>query len=140
LIGRQAVVVGAGMGGLAAAGALAPHFEAVVVLERDRLPPAPAPRAGTPQARHVHALLLSGQQALDALFPGFERDLAAAGAVPLAVGLDILMERPGSIPSRAAISAGSTTRCRARLSSTWRGGASKASATSRCATAAASWK
>jgi len=63
-IGKQAVVIGAGMAGLTAAGALADHFDQVVVLERDALPPDPVHRAGTPQARHVHALLLSGQRAL----------------------------------------------------------------------------
>lgn len=98
LIGEQAVVIGAGIGGLAAAGALAGHFERVVVLERDALPAAPAPRAGTPQARHVHGLLLSGQRALAELFSGFEQDLTEAGAVPLKVGLDIRMERPGYDP------------------------------------------
>jgi 2-polyprenyl-6-methoxyphenol hydroxylase-like FAD-dependent oxidoreductase len=98
LIGKQAVVIGAGMGGLAAAGALADHFEQVVVLERDTLPSAPAHRAGTPQARHVHGLLSSGQRALSELFPGFERDLARAGAVPLNPGLDLRVERPGYDP------------------------------------------
>ena len=76
LIGQQAVVIGAGMGGLAAAGALANHFDQVVVLERDVLPSEAAYRAGTPQARHVHALLASGLRALSELFPGFEQDLA----------------------------------------------------------------
>src|SRR5712692_3463589 len=52
-IGKQAVVVGAGMGGLTAAAALADHFEHVIVLERDALPREVAHRAGTPQARHV---------------------------------------------------------------------------------------
>ncbi len=98
LIGEQAVVIGAGIGGLAAAGALAGHFERVVVLERDALPSEAAHRPGTPQARHVHGLLLSGQRALGELFPGFEQDLVAAGAVPLRVGLDIRMERPGYEP------------------------------------------
>jgi 2-polyprenyl-6-methoxyphenol hydroxylase-like FAD-dependent oxidoreductase len=98
LIGKQAVVIGAGMGGLTAAGALADCFDRVVVLERDSLPSEPAYRAGTPQARHVHALLLSGQRALGELFPGFEQDLARAGAVPLRVGLDVRMERPGYDP------------------------------------------
>ena len=37
-IARQAVVIGAGIGGLAAARALSDHFEQVVVLERDPLP------------------------------------------------------------------------------------------------------
>jgi 2-polyprenyl-6-methoxyphenol hydroxylase-like FAD-dependent oxidoreductase len=98
LIGKQAVVIGAGMAGLTAAGALADHFDQVVVLERDTLPSEPTYRAGTPQARHVHALLLSGQRALSELFPGFEQDLARAGAVPLRVGLDVRMERPGYDP------------------------------------------
>ena len=98
LIGKQAVVIGAGMGGLTAAGALADHFEQVVVLERDTLPSEPTYRAGTPQARHVHALLLSGQRALSELFPGFEQDLAQVGAVPLRVGLEVRMERPGYDP------------------------------------------
>src|SRR5215467_8650814 len=97
-VGKQAVVIGAGMGGLAAAGALTDHFEQVVVLERDTLPSEPAHRAGTPQARHVHGLLLSGQRALSELFPGFEQDLARAGAVPLRVGLDVRIERPGYDP------------------------------------------
>jgi 2-polyprenyl-6-methoxyphenol hydroxylase-like FAD-dependent oxidoreductase len=98
LIGKKAVVVGAGMGGLTAAGALADFFDQVVVLERDSLPSDPAYRAGTPQARHVHGLLLSGQRALSELFPGFEQDLARAGAVPLRVDLDVRMERPGYDP------------------------------------------
>jgi 2-polyprenyl-6-methoxyphenol hydroxylase-like FAD-dependent oxidoreductase len=98
LIGKRAVVIGAGMGGLTAAGALAGCFDQVVVLERDTLPSEPTHRAGTPQARHVHALLLSGQRALGELFPGFEQDLARAGAVPLRVGLDVRMERAGYDP------------------------------------------
>ena len=98
LIGKQAVVIGAGMGGLTAAGALADRFDQVVVLERDTLVSETTYRAGTPQARHVHALLLSGQRALSELFPGFEQDLARAGAVPLRVGLDVRMERPGYDP------------------------------------------
>jgi 2-polyprenyl-6-methoxyphenol hydroxylase-like FAD-dependent oxidoreductase len=98
LIGKQAVVIGAGMAGLTAAGALANHFAHVVVLERDTLPSEPIYRSGTPQARHVHALLLSGQRALSELFPGFEQDLARAGAVSLRAGLDVRVERPGYDP------------------------------------------
>jgi 2-polyprenyl-6-methoxyphenol hydroxylase-like FAD-dependent oxidoreductase len=98
LIGKQAVVIGAGMGGLTAAGALTDHFDNVVVLERDTLPSDPTYRPGTPQARHVHGLLLSGQRALSELFPGFEQDLARAGAVAMRVGLDVRVERPGYDP------------------------------------------
>jgi 2-polyprenyl-6-methoxyphenol hydroxylase-like FAD-dependent oxidoreductase len=98
LIGRQAVVVGAGMAGLPAARALADYFEQVVVLERDTLPPDPSPRIGTPQARHTHALLGGGQRALGELFPEFEQDLVVAGAVPVRVGLDLRLEIPGFDP------------------------------------------
>jgi 2-polyprenyl-6-methoxyphenol hydroxylase-like FAD-dependent oxidoreductase len=55
-------------------------------------------RAGTPQARHVHGLLFSGQCALNELFPGFEQDLVRAGAVLLTAGLDVRVERPGYDP------------------------------------------
>jgi 2-polyprenyl-6-methoxyphenol hydroxylase-like FAD-dependent oxidoreductase len=98
LIGRQAVVVGAGMGGLTAARALADHFERVLVLERDALPEHAEDRPGVPQGKHVHALLAGGQQALCELFPGFDQDLARMGAVPIRAGLDIRMERPGYDP------------------------------------------
>jgi 2-polyprenyl-6-methoxyphenol hydroxylase-like FAD-dependent oxidoreductase len=98
LIGKQAVVVGAGMAGLPAARALADYFEHVVVLERDTLPRDAAQRAGTPQARHTHGLLAGGQRALGELFPGFEQDLAGAGAVPVRVGLDLRLEMPGFDP------------------------------------------
>jgi 2-polyprenyl-6-methoxyphenol hydroxylase-like FAD-dependent oxidoreductase len=97
-IGKRAVVIGAGMAGLTAAGALADHFDEVVVLERDALPAEALHRAGTPQGRHAHGLLLSGQRALSELFPGFEQDLARAGGVRLRVGLDVIVERPGYDP------------------------------------------
>jgi 2-polyprenyl-6-methoxyphenol hydroxylase-like FAD-dependent oxidoreductase len=37
LIAKQAIVVGAGMGGLTTAAALAPHFEHVLILDADVL-------------------------------------------------------------------------------------------------------
>ena len=73
VIGEQAIVIGGGMAGLAAAGALANHFEKVVVLERDFLPPNVSERPGTPQCRHIHALLAGGQCALGELFPALDR-------------------------------------------------------------------
>jgi 2-polyprenyl-6-methoxyphenol hydroxylase-like FAD-dependent oxidoreductase len=97
-VAKHAIVVGAGMAGLTAARALADHFEQVIVLERDALPPDAAHRAGTPQGRHVHALLASGQHTLGQLFPGIEGDLERAGAVPLRAGLDVRLERPGFDP------------------------------------------
>jgi 2-polyprenyl-6-methoxyphenol hydroxylase-like FAD-dependent oxidoreductase len=50
-VGRRAVVIGAGMGGLAVAGALAPYFEQAEILERDRLSAFPASRAGSADRR-----------------------------------------------------------------------------------------
>jgi 2-polyprenyl-6-methoxyphenol hydroxylase-like FAD-dependent oxidoreductase len=91
-------VIGAGMSGLAAARAVADHFEEVIVLERDSLPADAIPRTGTPQSWHLHALLGGGQRALGELFPGFELDLARAGAVSLRAGLDLRFERPGYDP------------------------------------------
>src|SRR5215472_9422785 len=63
-LGQRAVVIGAGMGGLSAAGALAQHFERVDILERDRLAISVGSRSGTPQDRHPHGLLAGGLRAL----------------------------------------------------------------------------
>jgi 2-polyprenyl-6-methoxyphenol hydroxylase-like FAD-dependent oxidoreductase len=95
---KQAAVIGAGMGGLAAAKAVAPHFEKVIVFECDSLPDEPAPRAGTPQARHTHGLLAGGHRALDRLFPGIELDFIAAGAVRMRFRRDTRYEVPGFDP------------------------------------------
>ena len=95
---KQAVVIGAGMGGLAAAKAVAPHFEKVIVFDRDALPDAPAPRPGTPQARHTHGLLAGGHRALERLFPDIELDLVEAGAVRMRFRRDIRFEVPGFDP------------------------------------------
>ena len=95
---KQAAVIGAGMGGLAAAKAIAPHFEKVIVFDRDALPAAPAPRLGTPQARHTHVLLAGGCRALERLFPGVELDFIAAGAVRVRLRRDARYEVPGFDP------------------------------------------
>ncbi|WP_198030118.1 FAD-dependent monooxygenase [Bradyrhizobium sp. Tv2a-2] len=101
-IGKQAVVIGAGMAGLAAAGAIADHFENVLVLERDRLTNQAMPRSGAPQSRQLHVLVQGGQRALTDLFPHFEQDLLNAGAVPLRMPGELRFEIPrlGSFPSR----------------------------------------
>src|SRR5260221_7576724 len=98
LIGRRAIVIGAGMGGCSAARALADYFEHVIIIERDSLPAEPIPRSGVPQSQQVHGLLGGGQRALEELFPGFGLELAAARAAPLRCGLDLRVERPGYDP------------------------------------------
>jgi threonine dehydrogenase-like Zn-dependent dehydrogenase len=85
----HAVVIGAGMAGLTAAQAISRHFGKVTIIERDVLPAEAAPRSGTPQAQHAHMLLAGGLKALQTLFPGFENDLAEAGAVKIRTGKDL---------------------------------------------------
>jgi 2-polyprenyl-6-methoxyphenol hydroxylase-like FAD-dependent oxidoreductase len=97
-IGQRAVVIGAGMAGLAAAGALTGRFEEVVVLERDSLPGEPQWRLGAPQGQHVHALLTAGQRALERLRPGFTDAIVAAGAVAVRANADTRVEMPGYDP------------------------------------------
>ena len=89
----HAVVIGAGMAGLSAAQAISRHFGKVTIIERDVLPAEAAPRSGTPQAQHAHMLLAGGLKALQSLFPGFENDLAQAGAVKIRTGKDIRFEQ-----------------------------------------------
>lgn len=92
--GGHAVVVGGGMTGLLAARVLAGHFEQVTVVERDRLPENLAARKGVPQGRMLHAMLPCGQQIMERLFPGYGRELEAAGAVPLHMPSDALILTP----------------------------------------------
>ncbi len=87
-LGKTAVAVGAGMGGLAAAAALSPHFAEVVVLDRDAAA-GDAPRAGVGQGAHTHTLLKGGEQALEGMLPGFTEGLYKNGGVPLHVGVDV---------------------------------------------------
>ena len=78
--GTQVVVLGAGVAGLTTALALAPHVDAVTIVDRDQLGDRPEPRQGVPQGRHVHVLLERGADALERLAPGLGDELAAAGA------------------------------------------------------------
>ena len=79
----QALVIGGSLAGMVAARVLADHFEQVIIVERDRLPENVNQRKGVPQARHLHVLLLRGQQILFELFPSLETKLRQAGAVEL---------------------------------------------------------
>ncbi len=101
-MGKRAVVIGAGMGGLSAAQALVGKFEKVVVLERDELPAVVESRAGVPQGRHPHALLPGGLQALNELFDGFTSTLRDAGAKETDFGVNLVYEFPGqgALPER----------------------------------------
>lgn len=78
---RRAVIVGAGIAGLAAAAAIAPFFETVTILDKDELPGTARPRKGVAQDLQVHILLKGGELALEKLLPGTRATLLAAGAV-----------------------------------------------------------
>ncbi len=87
-LGRTAVILGSSIAGLCTAGALAPYFDQVLVLERDELPAAAEHRRGVPQSKHPHFLLNSGRRAIGELFPGFEDELIAAGGLHLMPSMD----------------------------------------------------
>jgi len=80
---------------LTAASVLAESFDEVLILERDELPEGSIPRSGVPQGRQAHGILGGAVKALQELFPGFEQDLIAAGALPVNSGCDSLLEFPG---------------------------------------------
>jgi len=93
--------MGGSVAGLCAAGAVAPYFDRVVVLERDDLPADAQHRRGVPQSKHPHFLLNSGRRAVNALFPGFEEDLVAAGGLHLTASMDTAyLEGPGWTPRK----------------------------------------
>jgi 2-polyprenyl-6-methoxyphenol hydroxylase-like FAD-dependent oxidoreductase len=85
----RAVVVGAGIGGLSAAAALARQFANVLVLDKDTLPDGMAGRLGVGHGAHTHQLLKAGEMALEKLLPGITQDFIKAGAKEMLVGRDV---------------------------------------------------
>ncbi|MFK4145254.1 FAD-dependent oxidoreductase [Streptomyces sp. NPDC004065] len=100
--GAHAVVVGGSMAGLAAARVLADRFDEVTVVERDHLPGGAVDRRGVPQGGHAHALLVSGNHALEELFPGLTDELVTAGAVAFDPGSDVVFHQMGGARLRFA--------------------------------------
>ena len=80
--GEHAIVIGASMGGLVAAAALAPSYSRITVIDRDALPADPAHRRGVPQSKHAHGFQPGGLRALDDLLPGVVDELISGGAAP----------------------------------------------------------
>ncbi len=99
---KHAIIIGGSIAGLVSADVLAGHFDRVTIIERDVLPDAPAARPGTPQAHHIHVLLLKGQYTLERLFPGFQDDLAAMGAPAMDWTADCLWIAEGQPAPRYA--------------------------------------
>ncbi|WP_112236649.1 NAD(P)/FAD-dependent oxidoreductase [Kribbella monticola] len=79
----KVIVAGGSVAGLLAARAVAHQAASVVVLERERLTDAVAPRGHVPQGRHQHLLLAAGLALLREWFPGIGEELESLGAVPV---------------------------------------------------------
>jgi 2-polyprenyl-6-methoxyphenol hydroxylase-like FAD-dependent oxidoreductase len=79
----RVVIIGGGIAGKLAARVLADFFQDVIILERDQEPEGPSPRKGAPQGKHLHALLLAGQNGLEVLFPGISNKFHLSGAVKI---------------------------------------------------------
>ncbi|MEU7364879.1 FAD-dependent monooxygenase [Streptomyces hygroscopicus] len=107
----HAVVVGGGLAGTLAAGALLGHVETVTLVERDRYPERPAFRKGVPQGRHLHVLLSGGRRALEELFPGLGDELEAAGAHRLEPPRDVLTKSANGWQRRFHEGRHTTTSC-----------------------------
>ena len=86
----HALVIGGGIAGLLATRVLADFYAQVTLIERDSYPEFPEFRPGAPQGRHVHTMLLKGQQVIEQLFPGIQEKLLASGAIERIYGAESL--------------------------------------------------
>jgi 2-polyprenyl-6-methoxyphenol hydroxylase-like FAD-dependent oxidoreductase len=77
----KALIIGGSMAGLLTARVLSDHFEEVIIVERDPVHDYPESRKGQAHTRHIHALLASGYQIINRLFPGIREELLAGGAL-----------------------------------------------------------
>lgn len=80
-LGQHAIIIGASIGGLLAARALADYYEQVTLLEQDTFPAPGLSRKGVPQDRHPHVLLSKGREVLEHFFPGITQELEAQTAL-----------------------------------------------------------
>ncbi len=85
---KRAIVVGGSIAGMLSARVLSDSFEEVLIVERDRIEEGAAERTGVPQSPQPHILLTQGYRLLKDFFPGLEKDLQAAGAMPVDWGQD----------------------------------------------------
>lgn len=99
---RHAVVIGGSIAALLTARTLSDHADRVTVIERDRFPAGPEPRAGVPQSRHIHVLLGGGQRALEELLPGIVTELQEHGAPRVGMPHDIAQWQNGRFYRRTA--------------------------------------
>ena len=77
---EKAVVIGGSIAGLLAARVLSDHFKEVIMIEKDSYLDNDDVRNGTPQANHIHTLLVRGKEILLEFFPELEKNLLEKGA------------------------------------------------------------
>jgi len=94
------LVIGGGVAGLLATLAVARPGTRVTLIERDAAIGADSPRKGAPQGHHVHTLLLSGRDAIEALCPGAYAQLCAAGGHQIDFCADVAFFHYGVWKSR----------------------------------------
>lgn len=102
VMGQHVVVVGGGIGGLAAALALSRGGRRVTLLERDELAPTASveeafatERPGAPQAHHTHAFLARTVVTLRQHFPDVLERVLAAGSTTLPAARNLGDPQPG---------------------------------------------
>lgn len=85
---ERAIIIGGSIAGLLTARILANHFQQVTIIERDSLADG-TKRLGVPQANFAHLLVKQGLEIIESLFPGFQAELIAQGAIAVDVAADI---------------------------------------------------
>lgn len=85
---KRAIVIGGSIAGLLSAKVLSEVFDEVLMVERDRIDKSAAERTGVPQSPQPHILLTQGYRLLKDFSPNLDKDLQAAGAVPVDWGQD----------------------------------------------------
>ncbi|WP_416877517.1 FAD-dependent oxidoreductase [Litorimonas sp.] len=86
--GETALIAGAGIAGLAAAAALAAHFDEVIIFEKDDAAAIGKISMGAVQGGHIHTMLRGGEAGLEVLLPGIRDQFVAGGAIELDMGGD----------------------------------------------------
>ena len=97
----QLVIIGGSIGGSSLAGAVAPWFDRVVIIERDILEDHPAKRKGAPHAYHYHTLTPFGLRVLEDIFPLLTKEMRELGT-PFVDPIKIVRQgtRAGFLPRR----------------------------------------
>ena len=76
----KVIVIGGSIAGLLAVRVLSDYFKEVILIEKDKYTDDGKVRNGTPQANHIHLLLVKGKEILQDFFPDLEGELLKNGA------------------------------------------------------------